>query len=87
MPRVAARICVEHLVAERVRRQHAGAVAGVDAGLLDVLHDPADPDVLAVAQRVDVDLDRVLEEAVEEDRAGPSRRVAAAGSRRRPSRE
>ena len=39
------------------------------AGLLDVLHDPADPDVLAVAQRVDVDLDRVLQEAVEEDLA------------------
>ena len=60
---------VEHLGAERVRRQHAGRVAGVDAGLLDVLHDPADPDVLAVADRVDVDLDRVLEEAVEEDLA------------------
>ena len=57
------------LAAERVRRQHAGRVARVDAGLLDVLHDPADPDVLAVAQRVDVDLDRVLHEAVEEDRA------------------
>ena len=44
-------------------------VARVDAGLLDVLHDAADPDVLAVADRVDVDLDRVLEEAVEEDLA------------------
>ena len=59
----------QHLGAERVRRQHARGVAGVDAGLLDVLHDPADPDVLAVADRVDVDLDRVLEEAVEEDLA------------------
>ena len=29
---------------ERVRRQRAGAVAGVDAGLLDVLHDAADDD-------------------------------------------
>ena len=58
----------EHLVAERVRRQHAGRVAGVDPGLLDVLHDPRDPDVVAVAERVDVDLDRVLEEAVEVDR-------------------
>ena len=27
---------------ERHRRQHAGRVAGVDAGLLDVLHDPAE---------------------------------------------
>src|ERR1700759_2657295 len=37
-------------------------------GLLDVLHDPRDPYVLAVAQRVDVDLDRVLEETVQVDR-------------------
>ncbi len=57
----------QHLGAERVRRQHAGRVARVDPGLLDVLHDAADPDVLAVADRVDVDLDRVLQEAVEED--------------------
>src|SRR3954465_9436749 len=49
--------------------RHPGRVARVDPGLLDVLHDPADPDVLAVAQRVDVDLDRVLHEAVEEDLA------------------
>ena len=63
---------LEHLLAERVRRQHAGAVAGVHAGLLDVLHDPADPDLAAVAQRVDVDLDGVLEEAVEEDLPPPS---------------
>ena len=62
--------------AERVRRQHAGRVAGVDAGLLDVLHDAADPDVLAVADRVDVDLDRVLEEAVEEDLALAASRAA-----------
>ena len=38
----------------------------MDAGLLDVLHDRADVRVLAVGERVDVDLDRVLEEAVDE---------------------
>ena len=38
------------------------------AGLLDVLHDPGDLARLAVAERVDVDLDRVLEEAVEQQR-------------------
>ena len=38
------------------------------ARLLDVLHDAADHDVLAVAERVDVDLDRVVEKAVEEHR-------------------
>ena len=46
------------------------------AGLLDVLHDAADPYLVAVAQRVDVDLDRVLKETVQEDgRSG--RRVVA----------
>ena len=38
------------------------------AGLLDVLHDAADQHFLAVADRVDVDLDRVVQEAVEQHR-------------------
>ena len=54
---------------ERLRGQHAGRVAGVDARLLDVLHHGGDVDVLPVAQRVDVDLDRVLDEPVDEHRA------------------
>ncbi|CKQ52885.1 Uncharacterised protein [Mycobacterium tuberculosis] len=33
-----------------------------------MLHDPADIDLGAITQRVDVDLDRVLEEAVDEHR-------------------
>ena len=37
--------------------------------LLDVLHDRADVGVVAVAERIDVDLDGVLEEAVDERRA------------------
>ena len=84
---------LEHLLAERVRRQHAGAVAGVHAGLLDVLHDAADPDLVAVAERVDVDLGRVLEEAVEVDLAAPHPprasqvvREPVGASRRSPSR-
>ena len=44
----------------------------MDAGLLDVLHHGGDVGVLAVADGVDVDLDRVLEEAVDERRARPS---------------
>ena len=40
----------------------------MDAGLLDVLHDAGDEDVLAVGERVDVDLDRVGQVAVEEER-------------------
>ena len=39
------------------------------ARLLDVLHDAADHDLGAVADRVDVDLDRVVQEAVEQHRA------------------
>ena len=53
-------------VAERDRRQRARGVAGVDAGLLDVLHDAAEVELGAVVERVDVDLDRVVEEAVDE---------------------
>ena len=75
MPRVAARIWSSISWPSECGGSTQARVAGVDAGLLDVLHDPADPDVLAVAQRVDVDLDRVLQEAVEEDRAA----VAARG--------
>ena len=40
----------------------------MDPGLLDVLHDPGDEDVASVRQGIDVDLDRVLEKPVDEDR-------------------
>ena len=49
--------------------QRAGAVAGMDAGLLDVLHDAGDEGVLAVAEAVDVDLDGVGQVAVDQQRA------------------
>ena len=39
----------------------------MDAGLLDVLHDPAQIQVGAVEQRIDIDLDRVVQEPVDED--------------------
>src|SRR3712207_8802753 len=48
--------------AQRDRRQGAGGVAGVDAGLLDVLHDPAEVQLGPVEEGVDVDLDRVRSE-------------------------
>ena len=56
------------------RRDHAGGVAGVDAGVLDVLHDRRDEDVLAVGEGVGLGLDGVLQEAVDED--GPVGRDA-----------
>ena len=49
------------------RRQRAGGIAGVDTGLLDVFHDPAQEQVGPVVQGVDVDLDGVVQEAVDED--------------------
>src|SRR5690606_40522311 len=55
-----------HLFAQAERRQRAARIARMDAGLLDVLHDAADDDLAAVADRVDVDLDREVEEAVEQ---------------------
>ena len=49
--------------------QGAGRVARVDAGLLDVLHHPADDHVTGgVAHRVHVDLDGVLQEPVDQHR-------------------
>ena len=51
-------------------REGAGRVARVHAGLLHVLHDPADDHLTGgVAHRVDVHLDGVLEEAVDQHRA------------------
>ena len=51
----------------------------MDAGLLDVLHDAADEHVLAVGQRIDVDLDRVRQVAVEEQRVLAEERVDLPG--------
>ena len=72
MPCAMASVARAHLLdvaaAQRHRRQRARRVTGVNPGLLDVLHDAADVDLGPVAQRVDVDLDRVLEEAVDEHR-------------------
>ena len=47
-------------------RHDAGGVTGVDTGLLDVLHDPAEEQLAAVVQGVDIDLDGVVEETVDE---------------------
>ncbi len=57
---------------ERLRRDDAGRVAGVDSGPLDMLHDPADQDVRPVRDRVDIDLDRALEERVDQHRVFPA---------------
>ncbi len=54
---------LERTLPERDRGDDAGGVAGVHAGLLDVLHHGADVDILAVGDGVHVHLDGILEEA------------------------
>ena len=51
----------------------------MDARLLDMLHDAGDEDVLAVAEAVHVDLDRIREVAVEQQRVLAEHRVDLAG--------
>src|SRR5204863_2867101 len=60
------------LGAEGDGRQRAGGVAGVDTGLFDVLHHAAEIQLESVIQGVDIDLDRVVEEPV--DQHGVTRR-------------
>src|SRR5260370_7125048 len=52
-----------------MRRQGAGAVARMDAGLLDVLHDADDGRVLAGGVAVDIHLAGVGEIAIDQQRA------------------
>ena len=82
------------VAAQGDRGQRAGGVAGVDAGLLDVLHDAAEVELVAVVERVHVDLDGVVEEAVDEHRVfgdqpgvpAPGTPPATARRRRSPCR-
>ena len=54
---------------DEIGRHDARAVAGVDARLLDVLHDAADDDrARFVRDRIHVELERVFDELVDQDR-------------------
>ena len=53
---------------QAVRRDGAGRVAGVDAGLLDVLHHAGDDHLVAVGDGVDVDFRGFFQEAVDQHR-------------------
>ena len=59
-----AKLCLQAL-AKAERRNASRGVAGVNTGLLDMLQDTADVDLFAIAQGVDVGLDRSLQEAVQ----------------------
>ena len=72
--------------ADRLGREHPDRVAGVDAGPLDVLQEPRDEHVGAVAHGVDVDL-HALQVAVDADRSvrvddGRRRQLAGQVARR-----
>ena len=54
-------------------------IAGMNAGLLDMLHHPGDKNILAVAQAVDIHLDSVGEIAVEQQRILAEHRIDLAG--------
>src|SRR5699024_680762 len=56
------------LWAQGHRWQGAGGVTGVNAGFLNVFHYPAEVDIGAVAQGIDVNFNRTIEEAVDQDR-------------------
>src|SRR6202012_767554 len=51
------------------RREYAGAVARVDTGFFDVLHDAGDQDIFSVAEGVYVYFEGIFEETVDEYRA------------------
>ena len=59
---------VDGLLLQGERRKDHRGVSGVASCVLHVLHDPADVDVGAVADAVHVDLDRLGEVLVDEDR-------------------
>ena len=69
---------VDHRRRQRVGRQGAGGIAGMDAGFLDMLHHAGDIDGLAVGDAVHIDLDRVVQVAVDQHRvvAGHAHRFA-----------
>ena len=49
-------------------RQTTRAVAGVHAGPFDVFHDPADHDLIAVGQSIDIDFDGIIEKFIHQHR-------------------
>src|SRR5581483_6103565 len=59
---------VLQLAREASRGKRACAVTGMDSGMLDVFHDSADHDGLAVADRIDVHLCRSAQVAVDKER-------------------
>src|SRR5262245_41747064 len=57
---------LQNRAGKAVRRQGTGRVAGMDAGLFDVLHDAHDNHTFSVADRIDIDLNRIFQKAVDQ---------------------
>ena len=60
---------IEHFLRQRECRNHARTVATVNTRFLDVLHNRSDHRGFAVGDAIDIDLDRVFEKAVNQNRA------------------
>eukprot|EP01136_Pigoraptor_vietnamica_P010232 Opistho-1_new@47646 len=58
----------DDLVRQAVGRQRTGAVAGMDARFLDMLQHAGHEHIVAIAQRIDIDLDRVAQILVDQHR-------------------
>ena len=56
------------IVIQRVRRQGAGGVTGVHAGLFDVLHDATDNHIGTVTHRIHIHFDGIVQEAIQQHR-------------------
>ena len=67
LDRLSPHLCLDRRT-NRERRNDARRIARVHPGLLHVLHDRADQNVATVGDCVDVDLDRVLDEAIYQGR-------------------
>ena len=59
---------IDQIFADRRRRQRAGRIPGMDPGILDVFHDPGDKGRFSVTDRVDINLDSVVDKLVDENR-------------------
>src|SRR5215469_3527669 len=59
---------MQNFLWQREGRDHAGAVTAMNARFFDVLHDCSDNGRLAVGDAIDIDLNGILEKAIDEHR-------------------
>ena len=50
-----------------MRWQDAGRITRVNTGFLNVLHDPRDPNLIPIAEGININLNCVLKESIQED--------------------